>query len=138
MKVYIWGTGTIASEYLKMEEIERDNILGFIETERSKSVFMDKKVYEPSEIAKKKDYDYILVCVYYYGKSIYNICKNLNIDTNKLVLIDNWEWSDGTLRKGLMRIAVEKLIKIISKFKKYFLYYIKCTQRKLIFKQGVI
>ena len=37
MRVYIWGTGVMASEYLKKKEIAFDDILGFIESKKQKS-----------------------------------------------------------------------------------------------------
>ena len=111
MQVYIWGTGRIASRYLEQNELDTKDILGFVETKKSKDFFMDKKVFEPGEIAQRKDYDYIVVCVYYYGKEIYNVCREIGIDTRKLVLIDNWEWADGTHRTGLMRECCRKINK---------------------------
>ena len=63
MNVYIWGTGKTASAYLKTNEVKADDILGFIESKRSKDSFSGKKVYEPQEVAAKDDYDYIIVCV---------------------------------------------------------------------------
>lgn len=43
MKVIIWGTGVKASEYLKMQEIPYDDILGFAESKRTKDTFEGKK-----------------------------------------------------------------------------------------------
>ncbi|MDE7322313.1 MAG: TylF/MycF family methyltransferase [Lachnospiraceae bacterium] len=103
MHVYIWGTGKMATGYLEQNELKMEEILGFIETKKSKNMYMGKKVFEPDEIVQRNDYDYIIVCVYYYGKEIYNICRKLGIDTRKLVLVDNWEWVDATPTKALMR-----------------------------------
>lgn len=120
MKVYIWGTGKIASKYLKQGELGMGNILGFIETKKNKNHFMGKNVYEPQEIAQKNDYDYILVCVYSYGKAIFDTCRSLNINTDELVLIDNWEWADGTPRKELMRTCCKKINENNIDIKKIF------------------
>lgn len=109
MQVYIWGTGKITSSYLEQNELDIEDILGFVETKRSKNTFMGKKVFEPSEIVHRKDFDYILVCVYYYGKEIFDICGRIGIDTRKLVLVDNWEWADGTNRTGFMRACCRKI-----------------------------
>lgn len=111
MQVYIWGTGKVATEYLAQNELDMEDILGFVETKKSKSRYMGKKVFEPDEIAKKNDYDYIIVCVYYYGKEIYNLCKKLGIDTRKLILVDNWEWADGTPTKELIKGVCRKINK---------------------------
>lgn len=96
MKVYIWGTGNMADEYLNKNELMEDDIIGFIESKKTKEYFHGKKVYAPNEMADS-EYDYILVCVNYYGKEIYDTCKELHIDTEKLILMDNWQWADGSL-----------------------------------------
>lgn len=94
MKLYIWGTGTMAEDYLKKREIVLDDILGFIESKKTKKNFMGKKVYDPQEISE--GYDYILVCVKHAGREIYQRCKEVGIDVERLILIDNWEWLDGS------------------------------------------
>lgn len=100
MKVYIWGTGKISSAYLKTNEIKADDIIGFIETKKSKDFFLDKKVYEPHEITADNDYDYILVCAGDgFGREIYDTCIKLQINTEKLILVDNWEWTGSNFRK---------------------------------------
>lgn len=109
MQVYIWGTGRITSSYLEQNELDMEDIIGFVETKRSKNFFMGKKVFEPSEIVHRKDFDYILVCVYYYGKEIFDTCRKIGIDTKKLVLVDNWEWADGTNRTEFMRVCCRKI-----------------------------
>lgn len=43
MNVFIWGTGTIATEYLQCGELGKNEILGFIETQKSKDYFEEKK-----------------------------------------------------------------------------------------------
>lgn len=95
MKVYIWGTGNMAENYLSENELLQEDIIGFIESRRTKKSFHGKKVFEPAEIVKS-EYDYIIACVNCYGRDIYDTCKALNIDTGRLILVDNWEWMDGS------------------------------------------
>ncbi len=97
MRVYIWGTGHMAADYLRQErgDLREEDIIGFIESEKTKDSFCGKKVYEPDEIIKT-EYDYIFVCVNHYGREIYDTCKALRINTDKLILMDNWEWADGS------------------------------------------
>ncbi len=109
MKVYIWGTGVLTSEYLELGELDNEDILGFIETQKRREIFRGKKVYEPEELAGRKDYDYILVCVYSCGKEIYDTCRQIGIDTDKLILADNWEWIDGTSMKNTLRNCCRKI-----------------------------
>lgn len=96
MKVIIWGTGKKASEYLKMQEIPREDILGFVESKRTKDTFEGKTVYEPREIVLLDGYDYILVCVKNASREILQLCIKIGINTQKLIFMDNWEWLDGS------------------------------------------
>lgn len=128
MKVYIWGTGKVASRYLKQNELDEKDILGFIETKKSKSSFKGKKVYEPSEVVCRDDYDYILVCVYYYGRQIYDICRKLGMNTDKLLLVDNWEWIDGSCMDELLQSCCRKVnecnIDVAGLFPKLYQQYV--------------
>lgn len=129
MKVYIWGTGAIASDYIKRQEIAQDDILGYIESKRTKNIFFDKKVYEPQEIAEGKDYDYILVCVKNAGREVYKLCKATHIDISKLILVDNWEWMDGSSMEKLptkcCRKIVDSKIDVAKIFPKLYEAYMK-------------
>ena len=109
MKVFIWGIGKITALYLDEKELNSDMILCFIESKKSQDYYRGKRVYEPNEIAIRDDYDYILVCVYYYGRAIYDICKKIGINTDKLVLVDNWEWIDGSVSKEPLRNICKKI-----------------------------
>ncbi len=116
MRVYIWGTGKTASAYLKTNEIKEDDILGFIESKKSKDSFFGKKVYEPQEVAANDDYDYILVCVTdSYGREIYDTCIECRINIDKLILTDNWEWADGSFREICMNgIDIKKVFPLLN------------------------
>lgn len=59
MQVYIWGTGKMA-EICKQDLLPNINILGFIESIRSKSEFCGIKVISGSELADK-EYDYVIL-----------------------------------------------------------------------------
>ncbi len=109
MKVFIWGTGNIALRYLQQGEVKAEDIIGFIETQKSKDIFYGKKVYEPNEIAKMHTYDYIIVCLYYYSREIYDICLKLDIDVDKLILADAWEWIDGSNMKKSLNSCCRKI-----------------------------
>ena len=93
--VYIWGTGKIASRYMNMQELNEKQILGFVESHKTRDTFYGKKVYEPQEI-KNSNFDYILVCIYGASPEIYNIVKDNELPIEKIVFVDKWEWLDGT------------------------------------------
>lgn len=130
MKVYIWGTGVLTAEYLEQGEVNEEDILGFIETQKRRDIFRGKRVYVPEELAERKDYDYILVCVYSCGKEIYDTCRQAGIDTDKLVLADNWEWIDGTSMKNALRNCCRKINKDNIDIKKTFpKLYSLCSEK---------
>lgn len=127
MKVYIWGTGVMAKDYLDKQEIARDDILGFIESSRTKTSFEGKKVYEPQEILG--EYDYILVCVRNKGGEICHLCEQTGISKDKLILLDNWEWLDGKpldeLPPGCCRKIVENEINVRKIFPRFYESYVE-------------
>lgn len=110
MKVLIWGTGDMASRYLKMQEIEDKDILGFIESKRTKDTFHGKNVYEPKETAAAGDYDYIVVCVKNAGREIRQTCLETGIDIRRVILMDNWEWLDGSVIEENPTVCCRKII----------------------------
>lgn len=135
MKVYIWGTGAMAKDYLDKQEIACNDILGFIESKRTKHNFEGKVVYEPQEISD--GYDYILVCVRNKGREIYHLCEKVGISKDKLVLLDNWEWLDGNtldvLPPKCCRRIVDNEIDVKKIFPRFYELYIKeqeiCAKR---------
>lgn len=40
MRVYIWGTGWLASDYLKRDELTQEEVIGFIETKKKQIFFL--------------------------------------------------------------------------------------------------
>lgn len=94
MNVYIWGTGIYASTYLNTNEIKSEDIVGFVESKRSRDFFRGKKIFEPYEVAENNDYDYILVLAAgNANKKIYDTCVSVHIDTSRLILFDNLNWT---------------------------------------------
>ena len=47
MKIYIWGTGVMASKYLETSEVKEEDIVGFIESKKRVDSFRGKKVVCP-------------------------------------------------------------------------------------------
>lgn len=128
MRLYIWGTGKIASEYIQCGEVSQNEVIGFVETRRSKRIFWDKPVYEPQEIVGK-EYDYIIVCVHTFEREIYQLCEKLGLNLEKIILLNNWEWSSGenmaSLPSSCCRRIVNKTIEVESIFPVLYQKYIK-------------
>ncbi len=87
MNILIWGTGKVADELIsKLDKIEF-NIIGFIESTKSKDFFMEKPVYEAkSLVTMKLNYEFIIVASS-LAKEIRNLCIELKIDMSKFVWI---------------------------------------------------
>lgn len=81
-KLLIWGTGKIAKQFIENEYY--GEIIGFVETVKSTSTFMQKPVYDSQEIPE--NYDYIIVANS-YAAEIYDLCKQKNMDISKIIFL---------------------------------------------------
>ncbi len=77
-KLFIWGTGRICEQIIN-NLIECD-IIGFIETEKSKNFYRGRCVYSIEELPHSYD---ILLIANNYVDSIYKICVEKGIDLEK-------------------------------------------------------
>ncbi len=117
MKGYIWGTGEQAK---KLNESICGEILGFLETRKTKDSFLEHPVFEPKEISKQQ-YDFIIVS----SKSCYAIdltAREIGIDKSKVIYFckysrEAWEeraeWKKQILGKAYYRY-LENQIKVQS------------------------
>lgn len=85
MKMLVWGTGKWAECFLMMSGIKEDEITGYVESQRSKEVYREKKVYIPDEV-KSLDYDIIIVASS-YTKEIMNEVEKQGIEREKVVFL---------------------------------------------------
>lgn len=81
-KILIWGTGKIAKKFL--ENQCNAEIIGFIETKKSKDTYEGKPVYDCRQIPI--EYDYIVVANA-YATEIYDLCMNLGVDSSTLIFL---------------------------------------------------
>ncbi len=81
-KLLVWGTGDLAEQFI--DSGCQGDIIGFVETVKSKDVFMKKPVYGSREIPE--EYDYIVIANS-YGTEIYSLCIKLDIDISKLIFL---------------------------------------------------
>ena len=81
-KVLIWGTGKCAKRLI--ENGCNGEIIGFIETNRTKESYMGKPVYDSRHLPSR--YDYIIVASS-YATEIYNLIKKLNFDCSKIIFL---------------------------------------------------
>ena len=63
MKIYLWGTGVMASE-LMGKYIKDESIIGYVDNNQNKKVWRDKRVIAPIEL-KQLDYNCELLCSRY-------------------------------------------------------------------------
>ncbi len=89
-KLLIWGTGKIAEALL--ENGVRGQIIGFIETNKSREMYNNKKIYSLEEMPH--DFDYILVANVYVNQ-IYKICMDRELDISKIIFIKGIKRQEG-------------------------------------------
>lgn len=82
VKLLIWGTGKLAKRFINNKY--HGEIIGFIETHKSKDTFMQKPVYDSREIPK--EYDYIIVANS-YATEIYSLCLKLDVNVSNLIFL---------------------------------------------------
>lgn len=86
MKLFIWGTGRLVGKVVG-RYIDIDKVCGFIDNDVAKKEYMGKRVYSPQEL---KDMQFDAVCVAnLYSEEIFMQCKELNIDTDKVIFLYN-------------------------------------------------
>ena len=81
-KLLIWGTGNFAKRFIDNQY--NGEIIGFIESDKSKAFFMGEPVYDCHEIPE--DYDYIIVANSYTAE-IFDLCKKLKICLSKVIFL---------------------------------------------------
>lgn len=80
--ILIWGTGNNTTHLLKNGV--SGNLVGFIESKKTKEIFHGLPVYSASEISDI--YDCIIVASIYV-EEIYNVCKRNCIELNKMIFL---------------------------------------------------
>ena len=84
MKVFIYGTGKIAEQVRK--NIDNAEVMGYIETSRTKSVFYGSRVYSLEEIPP--DYDVIIIGVSgLYQDAVIDNCRYGNVPMDKICVL---------------------------------------------------
>lgn len=87
MKILIWGTGKIATRYLKYGYFSGYQIVGFIDTNSTEGKFQGYVVNKPDKINAVK-YDYIIVCVKNSNEEILKECIRLDFNISKIVFVN--------------------------------------------------
>ncbi len=91
-KILIWGTGNIAKEIIKNNI--NGEVLGFIETIKSKDFFLGKKIYNCTD--KLPDYDYIIVANSYIYE-IYTLCLKNDLALDNIIFLKPFKEHKGFL-----------------------------------------
>lgn len=115
MKILVWGTGKIASLFMKKEK-GNGEIIGFIESKKTKTktVFCGKSVYEPQELSTHDvEYDYIIVCVLNNSRNIERACKEYNIPLTKVLFLITLNGRRGEICRVSPKSVQPKLVQPI-------------------------
>lgn len=91
-KFLIWGTGKLAKRFISNGY--NGEVIGYIETNKSRYNFMGKKVYSVFEI--DFEYDYIIVANTYV-REVYQLCLDRNINLCKVIFLKKIELREGFL-----------------------------------------
>lgn len=81
-KILIWGTGNYAKQFI--ENGYAGEIIGFIETHKTKYEFLEMPVYRSDEIPSQFDY---IVVANSYTAEIYDTCRQLHLDMEKVIFL---------------------------------------------------
>ncbi len=81
-KLLIWGTGRIAEQFIKNGFC--GELLGFVETHKTKDFYMGKPVFDSQEMPG--NFDYIIVANT-YGEEIYHLCLDRGMDMSKIIFL---------------------------------------------------
>ncbi len=87
--ILLWGTGDRAKRFIDNKYFDYCNILGFVDTYKKDFSFSNYPVYSPMEMKELIDkVEYIVIVNYYFLENI-ELCKELGIDCNKIVITYN-------------------------------------------------
>lgn len=98
MKILVWGTGKVAEQVIANGI--HGEILGFIETNKSKEQYHGKTVYGIEEIPKSYDF---IVAANSYSLEIRDICQKQEIPLNKVIFLRAIREIDGCADKKVIR-----------------------------------
>ncbi len=103
-KLLIWGTGNLAKRFMYNEY--HGEIIGFVETNKSKDTYMGYPVYDSRNLPE--EYGYI-VAANSYAAEIYSWCLELKIDISKVIFLYGIKQRQGcTDLRILKEILMEK------------------------------
>lgn len=84
-KIFIWGTGSIATNLMKGVNLEKGVIVGYVESKKNQSYYNSLPIIEPNEI-NAQEYDIVFVASS-YTYEIMNICSELKVDLDKFIFL---------------------------------------------------
>lgn len=94
MKTIIWGTGSLVKSFIKYEYLNLSEVIGFVDSNKNKAMFMERPVYQPQELLDLV-YDRILICVLKHNQEIQQKCIELGLDQQKIFFLHNAPCYEG-------------------------------------------
>lgn len=97
-KILVWGTGKLALQFI--ENGYNGELIGFIETNKNKGVFMQQPVYASDDIPG--EFDYIIIANSYVDE-IYQTCLEKSVDVSKLIFLYGVKMQVGCTELSVIR-----------------------------------
>jgi len=87
-KIVLWGLGERLNRYMKFDYFSNCEIQAFIDTYKKEGIFYGRQVYAPDVLPQLIDeIDYLVIATQYFSE-IYNLCMQMHIPKEKIILTD--------------------------------------------------
>lgn len=103
MRILVWGTGGLATRYLKFGYFVDVEIVGFVDMYKDERSFKGYTVYKPSEISML-NYDYLFVCVLRDNSTILKTCVAEKINLSNILFVSGEEKFNDVEKKHVIKL----------------------------------
>ena len=102
MKCLVWGIGNSTNSILQ-KGLSLQYITGFVETKKTKDIFLNLPVYSVTEISSQ-----IIIVASIFSDDIYDVCLENGIDLNRVVFLTRGTKTEFVNFKGLEDVLGEE------------------------------
>ena len=88
-KIILWGTGERAERFIKKNYFSECTIISFVDTYKKENSFMGYNIISPSKLKETiEQIDYLVIVNQYFGE-ILELCIELGVEWDKIIITDN-------------------------------------------------